>query len=374
MVSSSFPRAHRMKCRLLYLIGELVQGGAEQQLCYLLQAMDRERYRPTVVVWNYCEEDVNVPQIRLLGIPLHSFPNVHSAAKLRVLRHMVRHFKPEVVHSYSFYTNFAAYWATWGTRAVAVGSVRGDFTLDKKEASPWLGRLSARWPRDQIYNSSSAAETCRLSRSFFVPKQLSVVRNGLDLERFRSVPLTIGGKLRIVGIGSLLPVKRWDRLLRVAAELRQRGLDCLIQIVGDGWFRRRLEQQTQDLGVTDCIEFIGYTDNIPDLLADARFLVHTSDSEGCPNVVMEAMACGRAVVATDAGDVPSLVEDGKTGFVIPRGDEGTLLARIVTLMTDHDLCRRMGEAGRVKAEQQFGLDRLVSETLAAYKVMGWKDT
>jgi glycosyltransferase involved in cell wall biosynthesis len=363
-----------MKCRLLYLIGELVQGGAEQQLCYLLQAMDRERYRPTVVVWNYREEDVNVPQIRVLGIPLHSFPTVHSAAKLRVFRHMVRHFKPEVVHSYSFYTNFAAYWATWGTRAVAVGSVRGDFTLDKKESSPWLGRLSARWPRDQIYNSSSAAETCRLSRSFFVPKQLSVVRNGLDLERFRSVPLAIGERIRIVSIGSLLPVKRWDRLLRVAAELRQRGLDCLIQIVGDGWFRRQLEQQTRDLGVTDCIEFIGYTDNIPDLLADARFLVHTSDSEGCPNVVMEAMACGRAVVATDAGDVPSLVEDGKTGFVIPRGDEGTLLARIVTLMTDHDLCRRMGEAGRVKAEQQFGLDRLVSETLAAYRVMGWKDT
>jgi glycosyltransferase involved in cell wall biosynthesis len=101
--------------------------------------------------------------------------------------------------------------------------------------------------------------------------------------------------------------------------------------------------------------------------------VHTSDSEGCPNVVMEAMACGRAVVATDAGDVPTLVEDGKTGFVVPRGDEATLLARLVTLMTDHDLCRRMGEAGRAKAEQQFGLDRLVSETLAAYRAMGWID-
>jgi glycosyltransferase involved in cell wall biosynthesis len=114
-------------------------------------------------------------------------------------------------------------------------------------------------------------------------------------------------------------------------------------------------------------------DDIASLLATARFLVHTSDSEGCPNVVMEAMACGRAVVATDAGDVPSLVEDGKTGFVVPRGDEATLLARMVTLMTDDDLCRRMGEAGRAKAEQQFGLDRLVAETLAAYQAMGWKD-
>jgi hypothetical protein len=74
----------------------------------------------------------------------------------------------------------------------------------------------------------------------------------------------------------------------------------------------------------------------------------------------------------DVGDVAFLVEDGKTGFVVPRGDEAALLARLVTLMTDHDLCRRMGEAGRAKAERQFGLDRLVSETLAAYRVMEWK--
>jgi glycosyltransferase involved in cell wall biosynthesis len=86
---------------------------------------------------------------------------------------------------------------------------------------------------------------------------------------------------------------------------------------------------------------------------------------------MEAMACGRAVVATDAGDIPSLVEDGKTGFVVHRGDETTLVARMMTLMTDYDLCRRMGEAGRAQAEQQFGLDRLVSDTLAAYRAMGW---
>ena len=134
-----------------------------------------------------------------------------------------------------------------------------------------------------------------------------------------------------------------------------------------------MEQQARALRVTDCVEFIGYTENVPGLLANARFLVHTADSEGCPNVVMEAMACGRAVVATDAGDIPSLVEDGKTGFVVPRGDEAALLARLETLMTDHDLCRRMGEAGRAKAERQFGLDRLVSETLAAYRTMGWKD-
>ena len=88
---------------------------------------------------------------------------------------------------------------------------------------------------------------------------------------------------------------------------------------------------------------------------------------------MEAMACGRAVVAMDAGDIPSLVEDGKTGFVVRRGDDAKLVGSHGALITDRDLCRRMGEAGRAKAEREFGLDRLVSETLAAYRAAGWKD-
>jgi glycosyltransferase involved in cell wall biosynthesis len=88
---------------------------------------------------------------------------------------------------------------------------------------------------------------------------------------------------------------------------------------------------------------------------------------------MEAMACGRAVVATDAGDVPSLIEDGKTGFIVRRGDDVALVSRCVTLLVDHDLCRRMGIAGRAKAEREFGLDRLVAETLVAYRAAGWRD-
>jgi glycosyltransferase involved in cell wall biosynthesis len=81
---------------------------------------------------------------------------------------------------------------------------------------------------------------------------------------------------------------------------------------------------------------------------------------------MEAMATGRAVVATDSGDVPFLVDNGETGFVVRRDDNGALVEAIARLITDPALCDRMGRAGRAKAEREFGLERFASETLAAY--------
>jgi glycosyltransferase involved in cell wall biosynthesis len=123
----------------------------------------------------------------------------------------------------------------------------------------------------------------------------------------------------------------------------------------------------EKLGLAGRIELLGERSDIPALLGQSCFLVHTSDREGCPNVVMEAMACGRAVVATDAGDVPDLVVEGETGFVVRRGDDQALVERMRALILNRGLCQKMGVAGRAKAEREFGLDRLADQTLAIYE-------
>ena len=327
-------------------------------------------YRPAVAVWNFSEADAYVPQIRELGVPLYLLPS----SKMRNFRRLVRELNPEVIHSYSFYTNIGAWWAALGTRSIPIGAVRSDFVDDRRSSGFLLGRLSARWPRKQIYNNFVAAERARNSRSFFAPSQVFVVRNGLDLTRFQKTPLSMNGQVRILAIGSLLQYKRWDRLLRAASNLKQRGLDFLVQIVGGGPLRDSLERQARGLEITDRVKFTGHADDIPGVMATSTLLAHTSDVEGCPNVIIEAMACGRAVVATDAGDIPFLVDNGKTGFVVPRDDDVKFAERLATLITNRDLCRQMGEAGRAKAEREFGLGRLVDETLAAYRAAGWRDS
>lgn len=361
------------QCCLLYLVGQLRPGGLERQLYFLLKGMDRERYRPEIVVWSFRSDDTYVRPIRNLGIKVHYFPETVTAiAKLRAFRRMVLQIKPEVIHSYSFYTNFAAWWAVRNTMIIPVGSFRSDFDYEQKGSGSLLGRLSGRWPRNQICNSYVAAQKLARSHSVFIPRGISVVRNGVDLQSFQKVPLPNRKRAVILGIGSLLPVKRWDRLFVLAAALKNRGLDFIIQVAGDGPLRKSLERQARNYDLVDKVQFLGHSDDVPGLLGDAHFVIHTSDTEGCPNAVIEAMACGRAVVATDVGDIPTLVNDHQTGFVVPRDNHQVLLDRVVRLITDLDLCRQMGEAGRAKAERELGLTRFVEETFSAYQRIGWR--
>src|SRR5262249_25248804 len=210
----SFARRNDMDCRLLYLVGQLGIGGLERQLCYLLQAMDRKRYKPMVAVWHYCERDTYVHQIRALGVPLHFFLNTPSrAGKLRAFRRLVRKLKPEVVHSYSFYTNFAAWWATLGSKVIPIGAVQSDFINDRRESGRILGRLSARWPGVQICNSLAAKNTAERSIGLAKPTRIYIVRNGLDIDQFRPYPLP-QSRMSLLAVGRLSPEKRWDRLLK----------------------------------------------------------------------------------------------------------------------------------------------------------------
>ncbi len=222
-----------------------------------------------------------------------------------------------------------------------------------------------------MFNSVAAANQARRSKSLFSPREALVVRNGLDLESFPFHPLPPAEEVQILGVGSLVPVKRWDRLLSAAAALKTKGLSFRIGIAGSGPLLASLERQVLTHRIGDCVKLLGPSQDVQTLLAESHFLVHTSDNEGCPNVIMEAMACGRAVVATAVGDVPDLVDEGASGFLISRDDHAGLVDRMARLISDRSLCWQMGQAGRAKAEREFSLDRLLAATLDAYKTAGW---
>lgn len=365
--STSAPKPFAASPPLLFVIGGLGPGGSERQLVYLVTSLREQGLTTAVAVWNFRETDVYVEAIHASGVRLVSIKGESRWAKLRSLRQLIRTGGFSIVQSFNFYLNIIVAAAAFGTTSVAIGCVRSTLSLATTESGPILARLSARWPHRQVYNNTSASIEAQ-RRRYWRPRSIEVVPNYVDVDAFSDLPVPRRGA--IVAVGSLLPVKRWDRVVGVAVRLRDHGINFHMRIAGDGPLRAWLEGEIARLGLQSQITLHGYTSEVNSILAESAFLLHVSESEGSPNAVIEALAAGRPVVATDVGDISLLVSDGDTGFVVPHGSEQILFERAAELLTNYELCAAMGLRARQTARQRFGSTSLATEMLKAYQKLG----
>jgi glycosyltransferase involved in cell wall biosynthesis len=188
--------------------------------------------------------------------------------------------------------------------------------------------------------------------------KLRIVHCGVTPANYGTRPRGDFGQ-HVLFVGRLDAVKGVPLLLEAFASARSRHPDARLTVVGDGPARAALEAQALALGIAGATTFTGYKAQaeVAALLEEADMLVLPSFAEGLPVVLMEAMASRIPVIASGVAGVPELVQDGISGFVVPAGDVETLTARLEKLLADPDLCRRMGEAGRAKVEEEFDVER-----------------
>jgi glycosyltransferase involved in cell wall biosynthesis len=202
-----------------------------------------------------------------------------------------------------------------------------------------------------------AAGTCARSRTVVIPNAVDVAAS----PRFRSEERA---RPRILAVGRLKPPKDFQTLVEALAALPHGSFDALI--VGDGPDRARLEEQIRELWLTGRVRLAGQRRDVPELLAGADVFVLPSRSEGHPVSVLEAMAAGVPVVASRVGGIPEQVEDGVTGLLVEPGDPEALAAALGRLAADPALRRRLGVAGRRRAEKAFDLDAFRRAHLEVY--------
>jgi glycosyltransferase involved in cell wall biosynthesis len=202
---------------------------------------------------------------------------------------------------------------------------------------------------------------------------IDVVYNGIELDGASSAgdvraELGIPAGVPVVGeIGRLCDVKGQRELIQALTHLP--GVHLLLvgkDLERGGAFQSELERDAERLGVRERVVFAGHRDDARALLDELDLFVLPSWTEGLPLVVLEAMAHGRAVVATPVGGTPELVEDGETGVLVPPRDPGTLAEAVGRLLADPELRRRMGEAGRARVAERFAPESMTRRVLAIY--------
>jgi glycosyltransferase involved in cell wall biosynthesis len=363
-----------MEPRILYVIGQLRRGGAEQQLYYLLKYL-----RPKARVVALSEGGYWADPIRGLGVEVVELHRKGSwdFSRLYSLTMITRAYRPDIVHVFldnvpGLYGRLAALLGN----AKVISGERADTALQQPGWYRALKRLLNRNVAAVVCNSQSNYRNL-LDQKISSVQKLSYIPNGLELDRFPERDESTNGadhgaqrRLVVGTVGSLVSEKSPEVFIRAAATIMSEHPEVRFVHIGEGPLKLEMEALTRELGIRDRLQFLGQRDDVPKLLAEMDMFVLTSKTEGLPNAIMEAMAAGLPCVATDAGGCRELVHEGETGFVVPIGDEIKVVERILLLLRNKELRRTMGLKGK-EAMVNFDVRRMAEQYRLLYtQIMG----
>jgi glycosyltransferase involved in cell wall biosynthesis len=295
--------------------------------------------------------------------PVESFKRFDTLRHVWAFSKWCRERRVALVHTTELYSNiFGLPGAALAGVRVRIGNRRG-MNTDKPRGLLALQRAAYSCAHLVIANSRAGA--VRLMEERVPAHKIAVIPNGLDLEvhQRRSTERL---PRRVAVVANLRPGKGHDTLIDAAVEVLRCQPDATFEVIGDGSERERLIAQADRRQVRRAFTFVGQRDDVPARLADADIFVLPSMSEALPNAVLEAMAAGLPVVASDVGGIPELISHDRTGLLVPPADTAALAAALLRVMNETGLAPRLGEAARVAAETHYSFDRMVAAFDACY--------
>jgi len=369
------------KTTVILTINKLIIGGAEQQFLELVKGLDKTRFN-TIVVTIYpggeLEEEVrNIPGIEYICL---NRKGKYNFITLITIFRLLRKKHADVIQP--FLTP-----ATFFTLLPAV-IIRTPLKIvtERGSSRKKIGRgyslylriedLLARFANLVVPNSASGKDY--LITRGIKSEHISVVYNGINIQRLIPSPadvirirdiLGLSENMKVVGISaSLFALKDHDTFLRAAQIISKTMPHVKYLILGDGPLRQNLEQMARELDIESKVIFAGNQTEVSPYLAvfDIACLC-SKEPEGCSNSILEAMALEKPVVATNRGGNVELVEDGKTGSLVPVQNPKALANAILALLNNPEQAIEMGRRGKEKVTREFSLERMVRNYETLYE-------
>jgi len=305
-------------------------------------------------------------------IPLAPTNEMDLTAAWRLSR-LIKRLKPEIVHAHDPHgvamAALALSMSTELAKPPLIAARRVDFHLKGNSLSRWKYRQV-----DCFICVSEAIRTMLIADGV-PPARTVVVNEGIDLERVEAAPpaklheeLWLPRHAPIVGnVAALVRHKGQRYLIEAAAIVIRQIPDARFVIAGEGELRGALERQVKEHKLEKHVYLLGFRPDVLSLQKIFDVFVMSSVTEGLGTSLLDAMACAKPVVATAAGGIPEVVEDGLTGLLVPTRDPEAMAAAIVRLLNDAGLRRQMGEAALLSARERFSVERMVLDTLRVYQ-------
>lgn len=354
--------------RVALVITELLPGGAERCLTELATHLDRARFAPVVYSLGRCppaDRQIFVSRLREAQVPTH-FLDLDAPWQyfrgVRRLAELFRQQQPNIVQTFLFHANVL------GVRAARLAGV-GRVATSIRVADPRRWRnLLERWATSSadrhVCVSAGVQEHCR--RHGFASEKLLVIPNGIDVDRWSDVPPakleTFGvpsGKRVFVFVGRLDVQKGLDLFFQQLPEIFAAAPGHDFLLIGEGKERGRLQSLANELGVLPRVHFAGWQPAIAPILAASDLLVLPSRWEGMPNVILEAMAAGKPIVAFQVHGVQELLGDSAGSQVVSPERPSQFASHVCEMLSKSILDNDLGDKNRDRVRQKFSLAMMI---------------
>ena len=354
--------------RICHVLLSLRPGGLENGVVTVINGLDPQRFASSVC----CLQETGpfAQRIRRADVPVEAMglkPGTDLSLPWRLAR-LFRRWRVDVVHTRNAESFF------YGAVAATLAGVRRLIHSEHGRVFPetprraFIQRVLMR-RADFAFAVSHRLKHDLVSGIGLAEAQLGVIHNGVDVSRFRKAggmrPAATGGPLVIGSVGRLVAVKNYGLLLQAVARLPA-SLNWRLLLIGDGPERANLEALAGSLAITERVTFAGHCDDVPARLASMDIFVLPSISEGLSNTLLEAMAAGCAVIASDVGGNSEIVHDGLTGGLFSSGDVDGLVRQILALATDETVRSRYVAAANAEIDRDFSLERMIANYADMY--------
>jgi len=368
-----------MTQRILQIIPSLDRAGAEKQMALLVRGLPRSEFDVHVCALTRggpLEADLRQAEVPVTRIGKRWRADPQAFWRLRRL---IARLRPDLIHTWLFAAN--SYGRAAGISCGVKHLVAGERCVD-----PWKGRLELAIDRRLARSTSRIVANSPGVRDFYV-------HHGLPADKFRVIPngieppgpsrvsreallaeLRLPADCRLVGVvGRLWPQKRIKDAIWAADLLKVIRDDVHLLVIGDGPQRDRLRRFRDQAEIRDKVHFLGHRDDVPRLMPHFDVLWSTSAYEGQSNAILEAMAVGVPVVATDVPGTRDLVVDGQTGYLVSPPNLDTARRRAAfarhtnILLDDRERARRLGEAARERVLSGFSVEKMVDGYAKLYR-------